>query len=308
MAGSPSVTTNFGQTVTALVERTVLENLRAACRWLFPGAYLPGRLVPGTNAIRFIAYGDLSSTDPVVAVEGTPPATEALTIGYAEYDVAQRVRLVELTDVVLALNPHELMAVAAERVAWDALRTVDKSIATAVMAGTGITLAVAGSGLAASDIRKWAAQLKTANVPTFPDGNYVSIIHPAVAYDLQSDTAIGGWLEASKYGSPENLFSGEIGRMYGIRFIESTVGTVNAGATDTYNTVVFGPEYFAFGDLQSIETFMVRPGGDHADPAAQSAIVGYKGMWGAKTIEVATAGGPRFGKVETHAGTLDLSA
>jgi hypothetical protein len=81
------------------------------------------------------------------------------------------------------------------------------------------------------------------------------------------------------------------------------VGTVIPGATDTYNTVVFGPDYYAFGDLQSIESYMVRPGGDHSDPLAQKALVGYKGMWGAKTLEVAAAGGPRFGKVESHAGT-----
>jgi N4-gp56 family major capsid protein len=308
MGGLPTKTTNFERTVTALVERTVLENLRVACRWLIPGAYMPGRLVPGTNLIRHIAYGDLSVKDPIVATEGRPPETEPITIGYAEYGVQQRVRLVEVTDVALALNPHELMSVAAERVAWDALRTVDKSVATAIMAGTGIPLTVAGTGVVAADVRRWVARMKTANIPTFPDGYYVAMIHPAVAYDLQSDTNLGGWIEASKYADPSRLLTGEIGRMYGVRFVETTVGTVNVGATDTYNTVVFGPDYFAFGDLQSIETYMVRPGGDHADPAAQSAIVGYKGMWGAKTIEVAEAGGPRFGKVATHAGTLDLSA
>lgn len=307
LAGLPTVTTNFDKLLTAYVVKTALETLHERARWLVPGAYLPGKLMPGTNLIRHIAFGDLPAQDSYVAVEGEPPFAETLSIGYSEYDVRQRARLVKVTDVAMGLSPFELLSTAAEKVAYDAQMTVDRSVAAAVMAGTGITLTVAGAGLAATDVRRWATQLKTAHVPTWGDGFYIAMVHPSVAYDLQGDTAIGGWLEASKYGAPNQLFTGEIGRMYGIRFIETTVGTVNAGTPDTYNTVVFGPDYFAFGDLESIESYMVRPGNDHADPLAQSALVGYKGMWGAKTMEVSQAGGPRFGKVETHAGTLDLS-
>lgn len=305
MAGLPTKTTNFDKTLTALISRR-LTNLRPQARWLIPGAYIPGRLIAGTNLIRHVAYGDLPATDPVVAVEGTPPFAEALTIGYAEYDVKQRVRLVKVTDVAMDLSPDEILSVAAEKVAFDAMMTIDRSVAAAMAAGTGITLTVSGTGLASVDIRRWVAQMKAALIPTFPDGYYVAMIHPQVAYDLQGDTTIGGWIEASKYGATTQLFTGEIGRIFGVRFIETVVGTRTAGAPDTFNTFLFGPDAFAFGDLQSIQTYMVRPGGDHADPAAQSALVGYKGMWGAKTIEVAEAGGPRFGKAIAHAGTLDL--
>ena len=164
---------------------------------------------------------------------------------------------------------------------------------------------MAGAGLTGADIRRWVADMKNAHIPTFPDGFYIAMIHPDVVFDLQNDTAIGGWIEASKYADPSRLLTGEVGRMHGVRFIETTVGNVTRSATDTYTTVVFGPDYFAFGDLQTVETYMVRPGGDHQDPLAQLALVGYKGMWGAKTLEVATAGGPRFGKAAAHAGTIN---
>lgn len=306
---SPAMTANFDKTVTALVKQTILENLRENARWMVPGAYIPGRLIAGTNLIRHIAYGDLPEQDSIIAVEGSPPDEEPLTIGYHEYSVTQKGRLIGVTDVALDLSPHELMSVAAERVAYDALMTVDRSIADAVVNdGTGLTLTVAGSGLAASDIRRWVTQMKTAHIPAFSDGMYVAMVHPSVVYDLMGDTAIGGWIEASKYADPSRLLTGEIGRMYGVRFVETTVGTVNEGATDTYNTVLFGPDYFAFGDLQSVQSYMVRPGGDHSDPLAQKGLVGYKGMWGAKTVEVAEAGGPKFGIAAAHAGTLDLSA
>jgi N4-gp56 family major capsid protein len=308
MAGLATKTTNIDKTVTALVKREILENLRPVSRWLQDGAYIPGKLIPGTNLIRHIAYGDLAAADPVVAVEGTAPAAEDLTIGYEEYGVKQRVRIVGVTDVALAMNPHDLLSVAASKVAFDALMTVDRTVAAAIISETPgstgpVPLALAGSVVTAADVRKWAALLKVKNIPTFSDGYYRCMINPAVVFDLQSDTAMGGWIEASKYAAPEQLLTGEVGRMYGIRFIETTVGNSTAGSPDTYTTVVFGPDYFAWGDLQSIETFMVRPGGDHADPAAQKALVGYKGMWGGRALIVAEAGGARYGMVKAHAGT-----
>lgn len=316
MAGLPTVTTNFDKTVTALVHRTVEENLRHATRWMVPGSYRSGTFIPGTNLIRHIAYGDLATATSEVAVEGEPPDVEPLVIGYDEYVAKQRARLVGINDVSLKMSPHELMAEAAERIAFDAISTVDASIAAAVNAGSGLTLTVAGAALVAEDVRRWVAQLKTAEIPPFPDGFYVANIHPNVTFDLQGDTAIGGWIEASKYADPSRLLNGEIGRMYGVRFVETTVGTINVGATDTYNTVLYGPNYYAFGDLQTIETYMVRPGGDHSDPLAQKALVGYKGMWGAKTLEIAELAvnipanpdGVRFGIAAAHAGTLDLTA
>lgn len=316
MAGAPTMTTNFDKTVTALVSRIVEENLRHATRWMVPGSFRKGTLIPGTNLIRHIAYGDLPQQESLIAVEGEPPEVEDLSIGYDEYAARQRGRLVGINDVALKMSPHELMAEAAERVAFDALSTVDASIAAAINASTdGITLSVAGAGLVAQDVRKWVAQMKAAEIPPFPDGFYVCNIHPNVVFDLQGDTAIGGWIEASKYADPSRLLNGEIGRMYGVRFVETTVGTINAGATDTYNTVMYGPDYFAFGDLQTIETYMVRPGGDHGDPLAQKALVGYKGMWGAKALSIpeiavntpSNPNGVRFGIAKAHAGSLDLT-
>ena len=306
MAGQPTMTVNFDKTVTDYVVKQTLENLREVTRWLVPGAYIPGHLIKGTKLIRYNAFADLPATDPIVQVEGLPPDEEALTIGYAEYGVVQRARVVGLTDVSIAMSTHELISIASERLSFDALATVDRSIAEEIVTnGTGIELTVGGTALTAEDIRRWVADLKNAHVPTFPDGFYIAMIHPDVVYDLQNDTEIGGWIEASKYAAPDRLLTGEIGRMHGVRFIETTVGTGDGAGT--FNTVVFGPKYFAFGDLQSLQSYFVPPGGDHSDPASQKALLSYKGMWGATTIEVDEAGGPRFGLAADHAGTIDRS-
>ena len=303
---APTMTVNFEKTVTALVKQEILENLRPTARWMVPGAYVPGKLIAGTNLIRHISYGDLPTQESIIAVEGSPPEEEPLTIGYHEYSVTQKGRLVGLTDVAMQLSPHELMSVAAERVGFDALMTVDRSIAATVAAEAtnGLTLTIAGAAIAATDIRRWVADMKNADIPTFADGFYVAMVHPDVVFDLQGDTAIGGWIEASKYAQPDRLLTGEMGRMHGVRFVETTVGTTDGNGQ--FTTVLFGPNYFAFGDMGSVETYMVRPGGDHSDPLAQKGLVGYKGMWGASTIlDDIGAAGPKFGIALNHAGSID---
>ena len=319
-AGLPTVTTNFDKTLTAYINKYIEENLRPATRWMVPGSFVKGTIISGTDLIRHIAYGDLPTQASLIAVEGEPPEVEDLTIGYDEYAASQRGRLVGINDVALQMSPHELLGVASERVGNDAIRTVDRSIADAVFAGTGLTLTVEGDGLVAEDVRRWVAQLKAAEVPTFPDGFYVAMIHPNVLFDLQGDTAIGGWIESSKYADPSRLLNGEIGRMYGMRFVETTVGTLNVPVGNdptTYNTVAFGPDYYAFGDLQTVQSYLVRPGGDHGDPLAQKALVGYKGMWGAKTLEIPEIAlavsndlnplGVRFGVAAAHAGAINYN-
>jgi N4-gp56 family major capsid protein len=313
-----TATTNFDRTVTALVLATIRENLRNRLVWMQDGAYIPGHLIPGTNLIRHIAYGDMSVVagtptpgTPPWLNEGVPPTEEALTIYYDEYGVNQAGRLIAITDVAMAESPHALASVAAERAAFNALATIDLAIAGVVGASTAVRYVTGAAArinittamkLTGDEVRRTVSAMKVANIPTFPDGNYRAMIHPNATYDLQSDTAVGGWLEASKYAAPDQLLSGEIGRYFGVRFIESNLGTVflDAGATsaDVYNTTFYGPEYFAFGDLQSVTAYMQSPGGDHADPLAQKAQVGWKAMWGAKVL-TATGTGPRLLRLET---------
>ena len=72
---------------------------------------------------------------------------------------------------------------------------------------------------------KAATQLKKMNAPTF-DGKYVCIIHPSVAFDLRQDEA---WIAAHQYAGATELFSGEIGELHGVRFVETTEAKIYRG-------------------------------------------------------------------------------
>lgn len=311
-----TATTNFDKSVVTYVARKTEEVLRRSLRYLVPGAFVPGTLIPGTNLIRHISLTDLSILSPAQSdgtppwlSEGVTPSIEPLAMTYDEYGVNQIGRLVGITDRALAYSPFDLMAAAGEKIAVNAAQTIDAVIASTVQAITATTTnGHAAAALTTSDyltaaqVRLMVAKLQTNGVPPFPDGYYVAITHPYAAYDLQGDAA---WVNVANYAAQGNLLNGEIGRLYGVRFVETTVGTwVNntggGAAVPVYSTLFFGRDYFAMGDFGSMEYFMVRPGGDHSDPLAQKAEVGYKGWVGAKVLS--TLGTRAFRLV--HAGSV----
>jgi N4-gp56 family major capsid protein len=294
-----TATTNFSSTVVTLVSKGVAENLRNNLIWLQEGSFLTAKIVAGTNQARYVAYGDLTVDASAVTTEGTANAPEEFAIGYQTLTVAQKMRSVRLTDVVMDESPHDLAMVAAERIAFNAAAVADFVTATAAeaVAATNFADQVAnraalttGGVLNGDEVKRIVAELKSNNVPTFADGTYHAIVSPLAVYDLQSDTAVGGWIETSKYAASTQLLTGELGKYAGVRFIESNLGTQpdsTGGVGDAfpiYRTYFFGPEWFAFGDLQSIKSYVVTPGGDHTDPAAQAALVSWKGMYGVEIL------------------------
>ena len=72
--------------------------------------------------------------------------------------------------------------------------------------------------MTAALVARAATQLKKMNAPTF-DGKYVCIIHPSVCFDLRNDP---DWIAAHQYAAATELFSGEIGELHGVRFVETT--------------------------------------------------------------------------------------
>ena len=314
MATFTTATSNFNQTVTALVLKRIAENLRDKSVYLQEGAFTRGDLIPGTNLIRHIAYGDMSVTTNANTVtpgttpwltEGVPPTDEAMAVFYEEYGAQQAGRTLAISDIALAQSPHRLMAVAAERIGTNAAQTIDLFVGNVLHAGTARVLYAgaatsrvtvgAAMNMTGALIRRAVAVLEAANVPKFPDGTYHAFIHPFVLYDLQADTATGGWTDVTKYAQPGNFLTGEVGKYMGVRFMNTNVANNFAnsgvgGTVDVYSTYIFGPDSFAFGDLQSVQAYLVAPGGDHVDPLAQKAIVGWKAMFGTKLLAMTGAG------------------
>lgn len=272
MANVSTATTNFNQTVVALVNKRLEELLRAPLPHLLPGNFREANFVKGTNnTMRFINIPDMSVTTNNGTIdmatptapwlkEGVAPTAEALSLGYEEFSAGQAGRVIQLTDVAMLQSPFDLLSVAADRVARNALATADAFVAAKLSAGAQVMYAGGASSratipsnspLTGALVKLAVARLKAAAVPTFSDGTYRAIVHPGSTYDLESDTAVGGWIDAQRYAGSSALFTGEVGRYAGVRFIESpaaasfsavngpalaTAGTAANAAADTITT------------------------------------------------------------------------
>lgn len=145
--------------------------------------------------------------------------------------------------------------------------------------------------LNAEEVRKAVYALRKSNVPGFEGNLYKGLIHPAAHFDLQSDTSAGNWIEIMKYSKPEELMKGEVGQLYGVRFIVSSNIPTGTGATDdTYRSFIFGKQAFGVTELsgQGIKTIR-QPAGGNADPLEMFTTLGWKFMMAAKVLQTERA-------------------
>lgn len=128
-------------------------------------------------------------------------------------------------------------------------------------------------------VAKAATTLKKMKAPRI-DGRYVAVVHPSVAEDLRKSK---GWLAPHEYAQPGEIFSGEIGELHGVRFVENPDAPVLADEYEnkdggvTYATYFFGKEGFAIIDpAEGGMELIVKDKGQIGGPLEQFSTVGYK--------------------------------
>ena len=266
----------FAAVVSNLVLRNLIENLRSKPVLAQLGNYVRARNVPGTKGFVYSAFADLSPAVPLL--EGIPPETEKLQFDSASFFGSQKGKLVAITDLADLISPFDLYSTAAEKVAWNVIDTLEKDLATLLSgADNGIGI-VSTATTAVGRIIDTVTALKIAEVPMYPDGTYHAEVSPTDASKIMAEVGELGWTDTQKYANSTALLNAEIGKFRGVRFVEST-RILND------KSIIHGPDFFAWGDYQTVQAYRVAPGGDHADPLAQRGLVGWKGMWGLTTIK-----------------------
>lgn len=145
--------------------------------------------------------------------------------------------------------------------------------------------------LTVKQVFRAAAILKAANAPRI-DGDYVAIIHPYVAHDLMVEAG-DAWMDVHKYAQPDAIYAGEIGKLAGVRFVETTEAKVYKSTADgcaSNDTAVFCTLFLganAYGKTRitggGLETIVKQKGSaGTSDPLNQRSSVGWKAT---KTVE-----------------------
>lgn len=121
-----------------------------------------------------------------------------------------------------------------EVLANSAARTLDSLTADVLAAGTNVQYPngkIARSQLNSSDvitvqeIKKAVRTLKGNNAPKLKN-RYVAIIHTDIAHDLTNDEE---WRWPHQYVDTKQIYEGEIGELYGVKFVETTEAKVFYG-------------------------------------------------------------------------------
>ena len=171
----------------------------------------------------------------------------------------------------------------------DNINLADRSfVSTPTTAGEMEASDTVRSELTSAMVNKAVTIMKKNRVPRI-NGSYAAVIHPSVTHDLRHDP---GWIEAHKYAAPEELFTGEIGQLHGVRFIEDTFAPIltgedyaNKAGGATYATYFFGKDSFGIIEAEGGGLEMIVKNKDQiGGPLNQFSTIGYKLIANGATI------------------------
>ncbi len=254
------------------------------------------------------------STTPLT--EGVIPDGLNLQTAKVEVQLAQYGDWIKVTDLAATATIDDVMREAMDVLGENAGRKLHKVIMNALTGGDVDQIQYGGSVTAVGDltaadvmtstvIKKAVRTLRNNNVKPYPDGYYRGILHPYQAHDLMADSL---WQDVAKYnggagaGGGLDLVAGEIGKMHGVRFRESTEvlsDTAGSGSAATYSAFIYAPNAFGVFDFKTqavanIDTETGRGISIHSipvntptkdDPLGQFGLVGWKASFAAKVID-----------------------
>ena len=203
----------------------------------------------GGKTIEFRKFSKLpKALKPIT--EGVTPVGNKLHVTAVTAAVDQYGDYIEQTDMLEMTAIDNTVVEATKELADQAGITLDTIVRNEIVGGTNVYYCPAVTDgtemevrsredinadcrLRVNDIFRMAASLRANNAPKIGD-SYVAIIHPFVAYDLMQDAG-EQWVGIQKYANPENILKGELGKLGGVRFVESS------------EAKIFGPSVIADG-------------------------------------------------------------
>ena len=274
------------------LNKTVLENFEPELQ--FYKMATKGSQPSGYNVVSWARYSKLTLTAGQAALaEGTTPTETAFSASVITASPTQYGMFVIASDVLLKVDPINVLSGAGKELGNNLARIVDAVIQDELDTGTNVNYAGGATQrtglsstmtLTGSDIRKAAVKLDGLNAPKF-DSGYVAVAHPFVIGDLLGETATGGLIDSAKYATPDRIFKGEIGMLYGVRIVSSSNVQTYASTTTVYPTFVMGRGAIGVNDFAAMETLMVMPKATESDPLAQRATVGVKVLFATKLLQ-----------------------
>lgn len=198
-------------------------------------------------------------------------STQALSGSMKQITVQEHGNAVSNSELLIRSSFDDVMATTTTLLGRDYALVMDCELRDVALSGTNIVYAgkktsrdavTESDKLQVATVKDAIEILATNNAPKYQNLYWICFVHPHQSRDLRDDSA---WINASNYGAPEQLFTGEIGRIDDTRFIETTLmcngkapsddpafkaelkkgaGEDATNKTDIYQAVIFGDQYY----------------------------------------------------------------
>lgn len=189
----------------------------------------------GGDIIEFRKYNPLPKLlTPLM--EGVTPDGQKMDMSKLTAKVKQYGGYIALSDWLELTHVDNTIVQATKLIGSQAGRTLDTITREVINAGTSVLygdnlkinarhLLSGGSEdetenlyLSTKAIQLATRFLKNQNADPIDEG-YVAIIHPDISFDIMNDKR---WIDVKQYSDPEGIYAGEIGKIAGVRFVETT--------------------------------------------------------------------------------------
>lgn len=283
-------TLSLTQPVKQFFDRQLLDRLKAK---LWHAQFADKRPLPRNSgkSIEFTTYDNLAvATTPLTeGVRQTTGDAQALVSSVVTGTVQEFGAHIEYSDLFETAKIDPALREQVDILGYQAGLSIDTIVRDAIRAGGTAQFVndranrdalVVGDLFSTDEVRINVTRLRKQDVMPLMGSDYMFIVHPVNVSDLQSDLAGTGWLEAHKYDQPNNIFTGEIGKLYGARFVETSnvFNVQNAGSVETYDTILLGKHGYAMTELagKGMKLLITAPTASSHDPLAQAGTVGWR--------------------------------
>lgn len=222
--------------------------------------------------------------------EGVTPDGQNMEMEDFTAEIKQYGGWIGMSDFLLMTSSDIKLVRAVNLLHSQAARTLDTITREVINAGTNVQYgadSVSARNLLTEDdkltvdcIKRAVRKLELQDAEKFEGDMYGAIIHPDCAYDLTNDPQ---WQRPHEYVDTENIYSGEIGAVGGVRFVKTTEAKVWAAASadgkDVYSTLVIGQDAYGTTEISGhgLEFIVKQLGsGGTTDPLNQRATAGWK--------------------------------
>ena len=239
---------------------------------------------------------ELLTAQTTALTEGVTPSGSVLTVSNIPITVSQYGDYVAFSDKVTWQSIDPIVAETVKAQGQQAGNTLDQLARDSYATGATVRYAngavsrvtvAAGSVMTGLEIKKAVRTLKKNNAKRI-NGYYTCIITPDTSMDIQGITE---WLQVKEYSDRMDLYNGELGMLYGVRFVETTNAKIfagqGAGGIDVHASLFFGADAFGSSEIdgEALET-MSHPLGSagSGDPLNQRTTQGWKATWGSTIL------------------------